>query len=163
MSVLDAVVAALNAIAAAQDRNTAALNRNTQALAGLAQQEKTLMADLAALTAGLLERGATGLYNSAALNMSVGEAAELVARVTGARVIERHQGSDPRDYAMDTSKLDRIARPWWAPRSLEDSIGDLIVHYRQCRLTARDVVTRRYHRLVQYRARTSTLETASAK
>ncbi|TMC70234.1 MAG: SDR family oxidoreductase [Chloroflexi bacterium] len=119
--------------------------------------------DLAALTAGLLERGATGLYNSAALNMSVGEAAELVARVTGARVIERHQGSDPRDYAMDTSKLDRIARPWWAPRSLEDSIGDLIVHYRQCRLTARDVVTRRYHRLVQYRARTSTLETASAK
>jgi nucleoside-diphosphate-sugar epimerase len=119
--------------------------------------------DLAALTVGLLERGATGLYNSAALNMSVGDAADLVARVTGARVIERHQGSDPRDYAMDTTKVARVVGSWWHPRSLEDSVGDLIVHYRQSRLTPRDVVTRRYHRIVQYRSRASLLESASAK
>jgi nucleoside-diphosphate-sugar epimerase len=119
--------------------------------------------DLAALTVGLLDRGATGLYNSAALNMSVGEAAQLVAHATRARVIERYQGSDPRDYAMDTSKLAGVAGSWWHPRSLEDSIDDLIVHYRQSRLTARDVLTRRYHRIVQYRARGSLLEVASAK
>ena len=119
--------------------------------------------DLAELTVGLLTRGVTGLYNSAALNVSVGEAADLVARVTGATVIERHRGSDPRDYAMDTSKLDLIAGSWWHPRPLEDSVLDLITHYRQSRLTARDVVTRRYHRIVQYRMRTSVLESASAK
>jgi nucleoside-diphosphate-sugar epimerase len=119
--------------------------------------------DLAALTTGLLEREVTGLYNSAALNMSVGEAADLVARVTGATVIERHQGSDPRDYAMDTSKLALVAGSWWHPRSLEDSVRDLITHYQQSRLTARDVVTRRYHRIVQYRMRSSLLESASAK
>ena len=119
--------------------------------------------DLAGLTVGLVERGVTGLYNSAALNMSVGEAADLVARVTGATVIERHHGSDPRDYAMDTSKLALIAGSWWHPRPLEDSVHDLITHYRQSHLTARDVVTRRYHRIVQYRIRSSLLESASAK
>jgi dTDP-4-dehydrorhamnose reductase len=119
--------------------------------------------DLAALTVGLLERNVTGLYNSAALNISVGEAAALVARVTGARIIERHHGSDPRDYAMDTSKLAHLVSSWWHPRPLEDSVDDLIVHYRQSRLTARDVATRRYHRIAQYRTRSSRLESASAK
>jgi nucleoside-diphosphate-sugar epimerase len=119
--------------------------------------------DLAALTVGLLERRVTGLYNSAALNMSVGEAADLVARATGATVIERHHGSDPRDYAMDTSKLARVAGAWWHPRPLENSVRDLIAHYGQSRLTARDVATRRYHRIVQYRMRSSLVESASAK
>jgi nucleoside-diphosphate-sugar epimerase len=119
--------------------------------------------DLAALTVGLLERKVTGLFNAAALNMSVGDAAELVARVTGATVIERHQGSDPRDYAMDTSKLAGLAGSWWHPRPLEDSVRDLITHYRQSRLTARDVETRRYHRIVQYRMRSSVPQIVSAK
>jgi nucleoside-diphosphate-sugar epimerase len=119
--------------------------------------------DLAALTVGLLERGTTGLFNSAAQNVSVGEAAALVARATGATVIERHRGSDPRDYAMDTSKLAAVVGSWWRPRSLEASIDDLIVHYRQSRLTARDVATRRYHRIAQYRTRSTFAESASAK
>jgi nucleoside-diphosphate-sugar epimerase len=118
--------------------------------------------DLAELTVGLLERGMTGLYNAAARNISVGEAADLVARVTGANVIERHRGSDPRDYAMDTAKLANVVGSWWHPRPLEVSVNDLIVHYRQSRLTARDVVTRRYHRIAQYQARSSRVEAASA-
>ena len=74
--------------------------------------------DLAALTVGLLERGVTGLFNSAATNISVGETAELVARITGARVTERHDGADPRNYAMNTTKLVMVLsigslnRPW---------------------------------------------------
>lgn len=118
--------------------------------------------DLAALTVGLLERGVTGLYNSAARNISVGEAADLVARATGAKIIERHHGSDPRDYAMDTSKLSRMVGSWWHPRPLDASVDDLIVHYRESRLSTRDVETRRYHRIVQYRLRASR-EAAAAK
>jgi hypothetical protein len=119
--------------------------------------------DLAALTVGLLERGVTGLYNSAAGNTSVGEAAQLVARITGARIIERHDGADPRNYAMNTSKLEGAVGTWWDPRPLEASVRDLIVHYRQCKLTAHDVMTRRYHRIVQYRARAARLQAAAAK
>jgi len=119
--------------------------------------------DLAELTVGLLERGSAGLYNSAAANISVGEAAALVARITGASVVERHDGADPRNYAMDTSRLDRVVDSWWHPRPLEESIRDLLVHYRQCRLTALDVTTRRYHRIVQYRSRPSHLQPAAAK
>jgi len=118
--------------------------------------------DLAALTVGLLERGVTGLYNSAARNISVGEAADLVARVTAAGIVEQHHGSDPRDYAMDTSKLSRMVGSWWHPRPLEASVDDLIAHYRESRLSAGDVATRRYHRIVQYRLRASR-EAASAK
>ncbi|OLD33805.1 MAG: hypothetical protein AUI44_00075 [Chloroflexi bacterium 13_1_40CM_2_67_6] len=119
--------------------------------------------DLAALTVGLLERGVAGLYNSAAANISVGEAAALVARITGATIVERHDGADPRNYAMDTSRLDGVVGSWWHPRPLEDSIRDLLVHYRQCRLTAADVTTRRYHRIIQYRSRPSYLQPAAAK
>ena len=119
--------------------------------------------DLAALTVGLLERGVTGLFNSAATNVSVGEAAEVVARITGARVTERHDGADPRNYAMNTTKLDCVVDAWWRPRPLEDSIADLMVHYRQCKLTARDVATRRYHRIVQYRTRGALLQPTAAK
>ncbi|TMF53513.1 MAG: NAD(P)-dependent oxidoreductase [Chloroflexi bacterium] len=118
--------------------------------------------DLAALTVGLLERGVTGLYNSAARNISVGQAADLVARFTAAGIVEQPHGSDPRDYAMDTSKLSRMVGSWWHPRPLEASVDDLIAHYRESRLSAGDVVTRRYHRIVQYRLRASR-EAASAK
>jgi dTDP-4-dehydrorhamnose reductase len=106
--------------------------------------------DLAALTVGLLTRGVTGLYNVAATNITVGDAARLVARLTAASVEERHDGADPRDYAMDTSRLRAVAGEWWRTRSLEQSVRDLVAHYRQCRLTQRDVATRRYHRIVQY-------------
>jgi hypothetical protein len=63
---------------------------------------------------------------------------------------------------MDTAKLANVVGSWWHPRPLEVSVNDLIVHYRQSRLTARDVVTRRYHRIAQYQARSSRVEAASA-
>ena len=119
--------------------------------------------DLAALTVGLLERGVTGLYNSAATNLSVGEAAALVARITSSRVIERHDGADPRNYSMDTRRLERIVNTWWHPRALEESVGDLMLHYRQCKLTAGDVTSRRYHRIVQYRTRRALTQATAAK
>jgi nucleoside-diphosphate-sugar epimerase len=108
--------------------------------------------DLAELTAGLLGRGVTGLYNVAATNMSVGEAAGLVAGMTRARIVERHDGADPRNYAMDTARLDLIAASWWHPRDLGVSIADLITYYQSIGLTADDVASRRYHRIAQYRA-----------
>ena len=119
--------------------------------------------DLAALTVGLLERGVTGLYNSAATNLSVGEAAALVARITSSRVIERHDGADPRNYSMDTRKLERIVNTWWHPRPLEESVSDLMLHYQQCKLTASDVTSRRYHRIVQYRTRRALTQATAAK
>lgn len=108
--------------------------------------------DLAALTVGLLEKGATGLFNVASANTSVGEAAALVADLSGARVVERHDGADPRDYAMDTSKLGSLAAGWWRPRPLEASVRDLLRHFRETGLTPADVATRKYHRLAQYQA-----------
>jgi nucleoside-diphosphate-sugar epimerase len=119
--------------------------------------------DLAALTVGLFDRGVTGIYNAAAANISVGEAAACVSRLTGATVSEAHRGADPRDYAMDTSKLGRIAGTWWKPRPLDLSIADLIVHFKQSRLTAFDVASRRYHRIVQYRMRSGLKAAAAAK
>ncbi|TMC76343.1 MAG: NAD(P)-dependent oxidoreductase [Chloroflexi bacterium] len=118
--------------------------------------------DLAELTVGLLERGVTGLYNAAASNIAVGEAAQLVAGITGATVVERHHGADPRNYAMDTSRLEAIAG-WWRPRPLASSVRDLIDHYREIGLTARDITTQRYHRITQYRARIATVEAGAAK
>ncbi len=109
--------------------------------------------DLALLTTGLLGDGTTGLYNVAACNISVGEAAALVSAMTGAEVVERHGGADPRDYAMDTSRLRGVAG-WWSTRTLESSVADLIVHYREIGLTACDVTSRRYHRIAQFRQRT---------
>jgi nucleoside-diphosphate-sugar epimerase len=110
--------------------------------------------DLAALTVGLVERQAGGLYNLAATNVSVGDAARIVARATGARIVERHDAADPRDYAMDTAKLSALAGSWWTPRPLEESVRDLVAHYRATGLTAADVATRRYHRIVQFRGAT---------
>ena len=107
--------------------------------------------DLAALTVGLLERGVTGLFNVASANMSIGDAAGLVSRATGAPVVERHDGADPRDYAMATGKLEGASGTWWRPRSLDRSVRDLIDHYTQIGLTRDDVATRRYHRIAQYR------------
>ena len=118
--------------------------------------------DLAALTVGLLERGVTGLYNAAATNVAVGEAAQLVAGVTGATIVERHHGADPRNYAMDTSRLQGIAE-WWDPRPLASSVRDLMDHYREIGLTARDVTTRRYHRITQYREHIAMVEAGAAK
>lgn len=109
--------------------------------------------DLAALSVGLLERGATGLYNAAAANVTVGEAADLVARLTGAKIVSRYGDADRRSYAMDTTKLERAVGPWWRPRALEDSVADLVQHYRAIGLTAADVASRRYHRIAQYNAR----------
>lgn len=109
--------------------------------------------DLAALSVGLLERGLTGLYNAAATNVTVGEAADLVARSTGARVVSRYGDPDRRSYAMDTAKLERAVASWWRPRPLEDSVADLVRHYRAIGLTAADVASRRYHRIAQYSAR----------
>ena len=104
----------------------------------------------------------TGLYNAAASNIAVGEAAQLVAGITGATVVERHHGADPRNYAMDTSRLEAIAG-WWRPRPLASSVRDLIDHYREIGLTARDITTQRYHRITQYRARIATVEAGAAK
>jgi nucleoside-diphosphate-sugar epimerase len=106
--------------------------------------------DLAYVTAELLQRHVTGLYNVASENVSVGAVARLVAQRTGAELVERHDGADARDYAMDTSRLQAIA-PWWRPRSLAVAIDDLIWHYGKMRLTSHDVSERKYHRLVQYR------------
>ena len=106
--------------------------------------------DLASLTADLLERGATGLYNVASANMTVGEAGALVSAATGARVVERHDGADPRDYAMNTDRLRSLVGAGWTTRALADSVADLVAHYRAIGLTAEDVRTRRYHRIVQY-------------
>jgi len=108
--------------------------------------------DLAALTVGLVERHAAGLYNVATTNVSVGDAAAIVSRVTGAKIVERHDGADPRNYAMDTTKLAALAGGWWHPRPLEDSVRDIVAHFRATGLTAEDVATRRYHRIVQFRA-----------
>jgi nucleoside-diphosphate-sugar epimerase len=116
--------------------------------------------DLAALTVGALERGMTGLYNVASHNMSVGTAAALVARLTGATVVERHDGADPRDYAMDTRRLAASA-PWWRPRPLEDSARDLITYYRETGLTRGDVATRRFHRIAQYMTATASAPAAA--
>ena len=118
--------------------------------------------DLAALTADLLDGGVTGLYNVAAANITVGEAAALVAAATGASVVERHDGADPRDYAMDTQRLFRV-RPAWRPRPLAASVADLVAHYREIGITAHDVTSRRYHRIVQFAARPTALPTAAAK
>jgi len=107
--------------------------------------------DLAMLTADLLERHVTGLFNVASTNMSVGDAATLVARATGAEIVEQHGGADARDYAMDTAKVRERLGDVWQPRSLEDSVNDLLFHYAKMRLTSVDVRDRRYHRLVQYR------------
>jgi nucleoside-diphosphate-sugar epimerase len=109
--------------------------------------------DLAGLTADLLERRAAGLFNVASANVTVGEAAALVADATGARVVERHDGADPRDYAMDTSKLEGLVGTTWRRHPLSESIADLVRHYRDTGLSANDVATRRYHRIVQYRLR----------
>ena len=109
--------------------------------------------DLAALSVGLLERGSTGLYNAAATNVTVGEAADLVAGLTGAKVVSRYGGADRRSYAMDTTKLERAVASWWRPRPLEESVADLVRHYRAIGLTAADVASRRYHRIAQYNAR----------
>ena len=117
--------------------------------------------DLAELTVGLLERGATGLFNAAATNLSVSDAARLVAEMTGARVIEHHDGADPRDYAMDTSKLVNLVGSWWQPRPLQVSVRDLIDYYREIGLTAHDVATRRFHRLAQYRTGQTPIEGAA--
>jgi len=106
--------------------------------------------DLSYVTAELLQRRVTGLYNVASHNISVGEAARLVAERTGAELVERHDGADARNYAMATDKLAAIA-PWWRPRSLAAAIDDLIWHYGKMRLSSRDVNDRKYHRLVQYR------------
>jgi len=119
--------------------------------------------DLAALTVGLLERRATGLYNVAGGNVSVGEAAALVARATSAEIVEKHDGADPRNYAMTTTKLVALAGAWWHPRPLETSIRDLISHYGAIRLNSRDVRERRYHRIVQYRMAVSGNVAAAAK
>ena len=107
--------------------------------------------DLASLTADLLERRVTGLFNVASSNMSVGDAAALVARATGAEIVEQHDGADARNYAMDVSKLRARIGDGWQPRSLEASVNDLMFHYAKMRLTTVDVRERRYHRLVQYR------------
>ena len=114
--------------------------------------------DLADLTVGLLSRSVTGLYNVASANVSVGEAAAAVAALTGARIVERHDGADPRSYAMDTGKLAGVAGGWWRPRSLEVSVRDLVSHYRAIGLTAADVESRRYHRLAQFRSRFARVE-----
>jgi nucleoside-diphosphate-sugar epimerase len=114
--------------------------------------------DLADLTVGLLSRSITGLYNVASANISVGEAAAAVAALTGARIVERHDGADPRNYAMDTGKLVGVAGGWWRPRGLETSIRDLVSHYHVIGLSAADVETRRYHRIAQFRARLACVE-----
>jgi nucleoside-diphosphate-sugar epimerase len=119
--------------------------------------------DLAVLTVGLLERGVAGRYNAAAANVSVGDAAALVARIVSANVVDSHGGADRRDYAMDMARLAAVAGTWWRPRPLEDSVHDLVVHYRQCRLSASDVATRRYHRIVQYRSRVALHQPTAAK
>jgi dTDP-D-glucose 4,6-dehydratase len=106
--------------------------------------------DLASLTVGLVERGVTGLYNVAGANVSVGDAAALVARATGAEIVEKHDGADARNYAMDTARLMRLVGDWWHPRALDVSVRDLVFHYGGMRLTSRDVRERRYHRIVQY-------------
>jgi len=107
--------------------------------------------DLASLTVGLVERGVTGLYNVAGANVSVGDAAALVARATNADIVEQHDGADARNYAMDTARLMARAGEWWHPRALDVSVRDLVLHYGAMRLTSRDVRERRYHRIVQYR------------
>jgi nucleoside-diphosphate-sugar epimerase len=119
--------------------------------------------DLAAVTVGLLERRAIGLVNVAAANVSVGEAAALVARATGAEIVERHDGADPRNYAMATTKLAALAGTWWHPRPLDASIRDLIWHYGEIRLTAREVRERSLHRIVQYRMAVSGTVAAAAQ
>lgn len=111
--------------------------------------------DLARLVAGLLDRDVAGLFNVAAANVSVGEAAALVARATGARIVERYDGADPRDYAMDTDRL-AAAAPWWRPRALDRSVEDLAAFVRRSGMSAEDVRARRYHRLTQYRSRVAT-------
>ncbi|HEV8228654.1 MAG TPA: SDR family oxidoreductase, partial [Candidatus Limnocylindria bacterium] len=117
--------------------------------------------DLATLTVGLLERRVAGLYNVAAANISVGEAARLVARMSGAGVVERYDRADPRNYAMDVSKLMRLVGAWWRPRSLEASITDLVADYRDIGLTASEVATRRYHRVGQFLSRAPVDEAAA--
>jgi nucleoside-diphosphate-sugar epimerase len=106
--------------------------------------------DLVVLTADLLDRGTTGLYNVASANITVGDAAKVVAAATGAAVVERHNGADPRDYAMDTSLLRRVVGSAWRQRSLEGSVDDLVHHFRAIGLSPADVTSRRYHRIVQY-------------
>ena len=108
--------------------------------------------DLGSLLAGLLERGVTGLYNVAGMNVSVGAAAGIVSGITGSRVVARYDSADPRDYAMDVGRLARVA-PWWTPRALDASVRDLVAHYRAIGLTTGDVRSRRYHRLAQYQDR----------
>lgn len=108
--------------------------------------------DLAALTIGMLDRGVIGLYNVASANVTVGEAADLVARITGAKIVARYGEADMRSYAMNTTKLERSVGSWWRPRPLAESVADLVRHYREIRLTAADVASRRYHRIAQYKA-----------
>ena len=119
---------------------------------GLTRRPVVDVRDLASLTAALLERGATGLYNVASTNVSVGDAAALVAAATGARIVERHNGADPRDYAMDTTRLAGLLGMPWRTRPLAASVDDLVQHFRTIGLSAADVVSRRYHRIVQYQA-----------
>ncbi|HYR93813.1 MAG TPA: NAD(P)-dependent oxidoreductase [Methylomirabilota bacterium] len=117
--------------------------------------------DLCALTVSLIASDTSGLYNSAATNTSVGEAAALVSELTSARLVERHDGVDPRDYAMDTSRLRALVGSWWKPRPLAASVRDLVAHYREIGLTAHDVSSRRYHRLAQYQRHHATVSSGS--
>jgi nucleoside-diphosphate-sugar epimerase len=119
---------------------------------GLTRRPVVDVRDLAALTAELIERGTSSLYNVASANVTVGDAAKVVAVATGAQIIERHNGADPRDYAMDTSLLRRVVGSSWRQRSLEGSVEDLVRHFRVIGLTAADVASRRYHRIVQFQS-----------
>src|SRR5204863_6026756 len=94
-------------------------------------------------------------FNVASANVSVGDAASAVAAITGARIVERHDGADPRSYAMDTRKLMAVAGGWWRPRGIDASVRDLVAQYRATGLSAAEVDARRYHRLAQFRSRLS--------
>jgi len=109
--------------------------------------------DLAELTVLLLDGPAVGVYNVAFTNISVGDAAALVARITGARLVNGEAGADARDYSMDTSRVRGLVGDGWRPRSLETSIADLVSHYREIGLPSQDVRSRRYHRIAQFLAR----------
>lgn len=104
--------------------------------------------DLANLTVGLLERKVYGLYNVASTNLQVGGAAVMVAAETGATIVTQYDKTDPRNYAVDTTKLSKAA-PWWKTRTIQESISDIHDYYREIGLTVGQVD--RYRRIAQYK------------